>query len=93
MLDGYEGQRGAPDNRDDRLKGELLATLSELKDRYQTSHLELAYTVMQSLLQHVERYEGLAALVEFSDKTGEMLTNDAKDICAILDEDFKAKLN
>jgi hypothetical protein len=96
MLDGFEdGQGGASDEktRDHRLMGELLGTLSELKSRYDTARLELAWATLQTLMQHIEKYEGTAATIEFAEKAGQMLAEEANDINVILNEDFKKKLN
>lgn len=94
MLDGSEQHGGASDiNLDDRLNGELLSTFADLKISYQTNRLELAWAALQNLLAHVERNEGLEALIEFSEKAGDMLTSDANDIRDIIDEGFKKNLN
>ena len=94
MLDEHDNHGGAPEtDHSDRLKGEMLGTLSALKSDYKTERLELAWSALQSLLKHIERVKGLEALIEFSEKAGAMLTEDARDIRAILDQDFKERLN
>jgi hypothetical protein len=91
MLDEFDDHQGASGNLDDRLKGELLATYSELKARYQTTRLELAWSAISMLLKHIEDQEGLEALIEFSEKAGAMISEDAKDIHAILDDDHRRR--
>lgn len=91
MLNEFDDHQGASSNLDDRLTGELLATYSELKTRYQTTRLELAWSALAALLKHIENHEGLEALIEFSEKAGEIISEDAKDIRAILDDDHRKR--
>ncbi len=91
MLDKFDGQQGASSNLDERLKGELLSTFSELKVRYETNGLELAWATLAMLLKHIENHQGLEELIEFSEKAGKMISEDAKDIRALLDDDYRKR--
>lgn len=91
MLGEYEDKRGASANLDDRLKGELLATFAELKSRYGTTRLELAWSAITALLNHVEKHEGLAEMVEFSERAADVLGDNAKEIRTILDDDHRKR--
>lgn len=94
MLDGNDNHEGAPPlNQGDRVRGEILGALSELKAQYQTEGLELACYAIRALCEHIEAHEGLDQRVRFCDIIGESLSSEAHDVRAILHDDFRKRLN
>lgn len=85
--------QGAAHDPDDRLKVEILAALSDWSATYGTAGLELAWTVHQMLMQHINRQQGLAAYIEFSVKVSEIMRDEAKELTAVIEEDFRSRLN
>ena len=86
-------QQGATRDLDDRLKGAILAALSDWSATYGTVGLELAWTVHQMLMQHINHQHGLAAYIEFSAKASEIMGDEAKELTAVIEEDFRSRLN
>lgn len=84
--------RGAPHAPDDALKGEVLASLSEWNATYGTVRLELAWTVLQMLLKHVER-EGLTEYVEFCERASAALGEQAKGVTEVFEEDHRNRMH
>lgn len=79
----------------DALEGELLATFSELEARFCAEHgpLFLSYTVLQCLWRHLERHHGMEALLQFYEETVDISNEQVTLTRAILEEDFRSRLN
>ncbi len=85
----HEQQSGASLPKD-QIKGELLATLADLKSAYGLQRLELAWLVLMSLEDHVRRHEGLEEWVNFTQRLARMSQETITEIDTILHEDAKA---
>lgn len=88
-FDFDDNQQGATHDPDDRLKGEILAALSDWSAAYETEGLELAWTVHQMLMQHINRNQGLAAYIEFAEKAGAMMGKEADAIKEVIEKDYQ----
>jgi len=85
--------QGATRDPDDRLKGEILAALSDWRATYGTVGLELAWTVHQMLMQFIRRQQGLAAYIEFSAKASEIMRDEATELAAVVEEDHRQQMH
>ena len=83
--------QGASRNPDDRLKGEILASLADWRQGYGTERLELGWTVLQALLKHIERTEGIAALIEFDERAAAIMADEAASLREVYEEDARAR--
>nr|WP_306266987.1 hypothetical protein [Pararhizobium sp. IMCC3301] len=93
MRFGFDDDRqGAPRDPEDCLKGEVLASLSSWTADFKTVRLELAWTVLQMLLKHVER-QGMDVYVEFCDKAGAELRERSDGLKAIYEEDHRRRMH
>lgn len=88
MLDGFDPRSGASADPRDRLKGELFATFSEMKASHGIGSSDLAWLTISVLLKHIEKHDGLEALIEFSGQAGAHLTENATGLIKIIEEDY-----
>ncbi|MBS7537743.1 hypothetical protein [Ancylobacter lacus] len=77
---------GASHDADARLKGEILSSLSAWTADYELERLDLAWTVAQMLLKHVQREQTLDVYLEFAEKLVAILSDEARDIRAVVGE-------
>lgn len=84
-------ERGAPDDPDARLKGEVLGALSTWQAEFELVRLELAWTVAQMLLTHVRRSQPLDVYIEFIDRLAGIAGEEARDLKKVVEEDFRRR--
>lgn len=87
-----DGMQGAPDP-DARLRGEILSSLSTWTAEYEQEGLDLAWTVAQMLLQHVNRTNGLADYIAFIERVSAILGDEAAALRQVIAEDFRKRMN
>lgn len=88
MLDFENDPEAAWERAGMRVKGELLASLADLQQRSGLSIAEIAHHWHQALMLKLQR-EDLAAYIRFAERTGAHLTEDARALREIIDEDVR----
>ena len=84
---------GTSQGPDDRLKGEVMASLSEWTAEYGLVRLELGWTVANMLLKHVSREQPIGIYVEFIERLADILGEEAKGLREILADEVRLKIN
>lgn len=93
-MQNYEEPPGAShENPDDqlkkKLKGEILASLADWRQSYDLEGPELGWIIMNALLNHIHRYEGLEVRADFTQRIAKMSGETISEIEKILHEDAK----
>jgi len=78
---------GASPTPEDRLLGELMGTLADLKSRYDTGGTELAWAAHRAIARHLIQHEGVEAWAQFKARLVQMSKHSIDGIHDILDED------
>ena len=87
MRDFDDMPPGAPSTPEDRILGELIGTLADLKARYQTEGSELAWLTHRALSHHILQHEGPETWAQFREKLIKLSRTTLDNIHGILDED------
>lgn len=94
-MQNYEEPPGASyENPDDqlkkKLKGEILASLADWRKSYDLEGPELGWIIMNALLNHIHRYEGLEVRAEFTQRLAKMSGETIDEIMEVLRLDAAA---
>lgn len=90
-MSGFENNQNP--NNEDRLRGEIIGSMAEWSDQYNVEGLELPYTMVQALFDHMYKHEEPTTVAEFFREAGKIFTQQADSIDKILKDDFQRKLN
>lgn len=71
-----------------RVKGELLANLADLQNRSGLTGAEIIQLWHQAMMQKLQK-DDLEAYILFAERVGPLLSDSAKSLRGILEEDFR----
>ncbi|GAA6210963.1 hypothetical protein NBRC116602_07030 [Hyphomicrobiales bacterium 4NK60-0047b] len=88
-----EFEEGQPQYNQERLQGEIIGTLAQLNEEYETQNLELAFAVLRGLNDYIYKHAEPTEVAAYLREAGEILLHQAEAVESVLQEDFKRKLN
>ena len=89
-MQDLEKPPGAPQaNPEDKLKGEILASLADWRHSNALEGQDLAWHVMAALKNHIARHEGIEVWADFTQRLAKMSKEMISEIDHVLHEDAK----
>lgn len=89
MIEEQDQTGTSRENQNDRIRGEILASLADWKQSNALEGQELAWHVMIALKNHIARHEGIEVWAEFTQRLAKMSEELVEEINEILHEDAK----
>lgn len=86
-------EMGASQGPGDRLKGEVMASLSDWTAEYGLVRLELGWAVVNMLLKHVAREQPIGVYVEFIERLATILGEEAAGLREVLADEVRRQVN
>lgn len=89
MLDEENSGGALPRNPTESLKGEMLATLSELRERYDIEGMELGQIAVAAVMAHIQTHDGIEVRTQLTQHLAKNANETLDQVLEILQQDAR----
>jgi len=90
MLDEENSGGALPQSPTESLKGEILGTLSDLRERYDVQGMEMGLIVISALMGHVQNHDGIEVRTQLTQHLAKNANETLDQVLEVLRQDATA---